>query len=405
MDCPRARHDLEFIPLIHEGQRMILVRDRLELVPEGTGFEPEFLPVLEMLDGRRTVPALAVAFTSLGGDQAVTPRDVEGLVEQLDAAGLLVSPRYEAKLAAVSAAFAACPVRQPVFADQAYPGDPMALTRFLDDMLAEAADPQPALADCHRIAAVVAPHIDPEAGRSAYAAAYAALRGRTFPRRVVVLGVGHQLMDGLFCLTDKTFATPLGPVPVDTEAVNALRAAGQGTVDPSDLPHRAEHSVEFQTIFLRHVLGGDFSLVPILCGSPLGCIHEFSRQAFRDAAGPFLTTLRELAADPDTLTVAGVDLCHIGLKFGHDKPAIHLEEAAQAHDRVLLERLCAGDPDGFWDESARVEDAFNVCGLTALAALAEILPAARGRVLCHDILRESSTQSAVTFAAAVFPRP
>lgn len=405
MDCPRARHDLEFIPLIHEGQRMILVRDRLELVPEGTGFDPEFLPVLQMLDGNRTVDALATAFTAMRGGETVTPQAVNGLLGELDAAGLLVSARYESKLAAVTAAFAASPVRQPAFAGQAYPDETLALSRFLDDMLDTAEPVRQKTSACGRIAAVIAPHIDPEAGRPGYAAAYAALRGRSFPRRVVVLGVGHQVMDGLFCLTDKAFATPLGPIEADTAAVAALRAAGKTAVDFSDIPHRAEHSVEFQTIFLRHVLGEGFSLVPILCGSPQGCVPTFSRRGFRDTAGPFLDALRELADDPDTLIVAGVDLCHIGLKFGHAEPAVRLEEAAMAHDQTLLKRLCAGDADGFWAESARVQDAYNVCGLTALAVLAEILPEARGRVLCHDILRESSTQSAVTFAAAVFPRP
>lgn len=403
MECPRARQDLEFIPLTHEGRPMILVRDRLGLVAEGLGFSAGLMPVLRLLDGQRSVAEVAGELTRLRGGIEVSPQNLSELLAELDGAGLLVSPRYLARKAAVADAFAAAPAREPAFAGLAYPAAPEALRRFLDDILA-AAPADVSVDSASAPAAVVAPHLDPEAGRPGYAAAYAALAGRRY-RRVVVLGVGHQLMDGLFCLTDKPFATPLGPVPTDGAAVAALRAAGGAAVVGDGLPHRAEHSVEFQAVFLRHVLADGFSLVPVLCGSPVGCLDGLSRPAFRRVAGPFLDALAALAAADDTLVVAGVDMCHIGLKFGHDRPAEALEAAALAHDRALLDRLCAGDPEGFWAESARVADGYNVCGLTALAALAEVLPGVRGRVLCHDLLREAPTQSAVTFAAAVFPRP
>lgn len=400
MPCPRARRDLEFFPLSHEGRPMILVRDRLELVAAGTGFSPELLPVLERLDGVRTTEDLCLELTALRGGAPVTPEELAAFLGELDAAGLLETERYRAKKAELAAAFAREPARAPFFAGQAYPAEPEPLAAFLDGILAGA----PAEAPVGRFKAVVAPHIDPEAGRSAYAAAYAGLRGAA-PKRVVVLGVGHQILGGLFCLTDKAHATPLGTVPADAAAVSRLRRAGGAVVAPDDLPHRAEHSVEFQTVFLRRVLPGDFSLVPILCGSPRGLVAGSTRQAFLDAAGPFLAELAALTAEPDTLVVAGVDLCHIGAKFGHSQPASRLEKAALAHDEALLARVCAGDAEGFWAESARVEDRYNVCGLTALGALLELGLPGTGRVLCHDILREPPTQSAVTFAAAAFAAP
>jgi AmmeMemoRadiSam system protein B len=379
---------------------MILVRDRLELVSPGLGFSPDLLPVLELLDGRRSMETLAGDIAALRGGVPVAEEELANLLAELDAAGLLETGRYRAKRAEVAAAFAATAVRPPFFAGQAYPDEPTALGRYLDGILAEAPENAPA----GRVAALVAPHLDPDSGRAAYGAAYAALAGAS-PRRVVVLGVGHQIMDGLFCVTDKAFATPLGQVPVDTAAVDTLRRAGGTAVARDDLPHRVEHSVEFQAVFLRHVLEGEFSLVPILCGSPQGFLAGLTRKAFGEVAGPFLAALAELAADPDTLVVAGVDFCHIGVKFGHKLPAERLEQAAMEHGRTLLDRLCAGDSAGFWAESARVGDAFNVCGLVALAALTELGPPLPGRVLCHDIVREPPTQSAVTFAAAAFFRP
>ena len=88
--------------------------------------------------------------------------------------------------------------------------------------------------------------------------------------------------------------------------------------------------------------------------------------------------------------------------LGHPDPAATLEAAAGDHDAALLAALAAGDPDAFWAEAARVEDAYNVCGLSALATLAEILPPATMTVTCRDIMRDPDTRSAVTFAAAAF---
>jgi len=402
-DKPRARHDLEFIPFDHEGQPTILVRDRLEIVPWGTGIPQGLLPVMALMDGRRSLADVAAAVTEAQGGREVTEGDVAGLVKQLDEAGLMDSPRYRERKAAIAAAFEAAPRRETVFAGQAYPDAGDELAAYLDALLAEAPEPGHALGP---IKAVIAPHIDPEAGRAAYAAAYAALGvaiKAAAPKRVIVLGVGHQIIDGLFCLTDKAFATPLGDVAADAEAAQKLRTAGGEAVDASSLPHKAEHSVEFQAVFLRRLLGDTpFAMVPILCGSPAGVLDAPTRQAFRNYAGPFLDALAEIAAAPDTLIVAGVDFCHIGGKFGHAEPAESLEEAALAHDRALLAALAAGDAEAFWAESERVGDAYNVCGLSALATLAEILPPSSMTLLAHDIMRETPTLSAVSFAAAAF---
>ncbi|HML62013.1 MAG TPA: AmmeMemoRadiSam system protein B [Solidesulfovibrio sp.] len=401
MEHPRARHDLEFIPFDHEGRQMILVRDRLGLVPYGTGVPPGLLPILALMDGLRSLDDLAREITALQGGRSVSREDILAVLAELDQAGLLDTERYRAAKTQAAADFAAKPIREAVFAGQAYPDTRALLAPYLDAILALAPQDAPALPAGARLLGIIAPHIDPEAGKAAYGAAYAPLRGLA-PKRVVVLGVGHQIIRGLYCLTNKSYATPLGDVPADAAAVARLRAAGGAAVDPGDLQHRDEHSVEFQAVFLRHVLGETpFSLVPVLCGSPLGALSgNASHAAFLDLAGPFLETLRELAATPDTLVVAGVDFCHIGPKFGHDKPAQLLEDAATAHDAALLDALAAGDAEAFWAESARVKDRYNVCGLTALATLAEILPPSDMTVLCRDIMREKETASAVTFAAA-----
>ncbi|MFB0520330.1 MAG: AmmeMemoRadiSam system protein B, partial [Desulfatiglandales bacterium] len=67
-----------------------------------------------------------------------------------------------------------------------------------------------------------------------------------------------------------------------------------------------------------------------------------------------------------------------------------------------LDFLCARNADGFWSESRRIEDKYNVCGFSALACLLETLPPSQGHLLGYEIFREDSTRSAVSFAAAIF---
>ena len=89
-------------------------------------------------------------------------------------------------------------------------------------------------------------------------------------------------------------------------------------------------------------------------------LPEYSRDALLEKAGPFIETLSDIAMEPDTLLVAGVDFSHIGPKFGHDRPAGYLEGQSTAHDKKLLRYLSLQDKEQFWEESRDVEDRFNV---------------------------------------------
>ncbi|MGD8561988.1 MAG: AmmeMemoRadiSam system protein B, partial [Desulfarculaceae bacterium] len=251
--------------------------------------------------------------------------------------------------------------------------------------------------------ALVAPHIDPSAGARVYAAAYGAL-SQTRPSKVVLLGTGHNLSSGLFCFTEKDFQTPLGIAPNEVGMTRELVRAAGGTAADNDFAHCFEHSLEFQILFLQHLFGSAFTVVPVLCGSLLSGLDQYSREAFLNQAGAFLDKLRELLQqDPsETLLVAGVDFSHIGPKFGHPQPASHLESQATDHDKNLMQHLLHQEADLFWRESIETEDKFNVCGFSSLACLLEVLPPCSGRILDYQMQHEQPTQSAVSFAAMAF---
>jgi hypothetical protein len=156
---------------------------------------------------------------------------------------------------------------------------------------------------------------------------------------------------------------------------------------------------------LQHLFRGvSFTIIPILCGFIQSCLPDYTREAYLEKTAPFLDHLRRILQDPqhETLLVAGIDFSHVGPKFGHEMPAEYLRGQSEAHDKKLLEHLCAPDADSFWEESRKVKDQFNVCGFSALACLLEILAPSKGQILDYEIWHEEPTRSAVSFAAVVF---
>jgi MEMO1 family protein len=151
-------------------------------------------------------------------------------------------------------------VRQPAVAGQFYPADPDELRMDVNDFLAAAKTPTGKIPK-----AIIAPHAGyPYSGPIA-GSAYACLaRGRDRFKRVVLLGPSHFVaFKGLAASSATIFQSPLGPVPVDEEALARLRALPQVTTQ--DAAHRDEHSLEVHLPFLQIVLG-EFKLVPLVVG-------------------------------------------------------------------------------------------------------------------------------------------
>jgi AmmeMemoRadiSam system protein B len=113
--------------------------------------------------------------------------------------------------------------------------------------------------------AVIAPHAGYIYSGPIAASAYARLAGaRGLITRVVLLGPAHWVsLHGLAVSSATSFATPLGNIPVDQQALTTILALPQ--VCLFDAAHAPEHSLEVQLPFLQEVLG-DFTLVPLAVG-------------------------------------------------------------------------------------------------------------------------------------------
>ena len=101
------------------------------------------------------------------------------------------------------------------------------------------------------------------------------------------------------------------------------------------------------------------------------------------------------------LLVAGVDLSHVGRKFGDQAPADALLPQAKAHDKMMLSFLSRGEPENIFQKAVETLDRYHVCGLPAILLFASLLAENRTDILHFDTYHERETDSAVNYASLI----
>ncbi len=199
--------------------------------------------------------------------------------------------------------------RRPAVAGAFYPADAAVLRRDITAYLREAdgVGPYPK--------ALIVPHAGYPYSGPVAASGYSLLDPiRDIIERVVLLGPSHRVpFYGLAASGDDEFATPLGTVSIDTQAVHAALKLPQ--VHLLDEAHRYEHSLEVHLPFLQMTLH-EFSLVPFAVG-------EANADEVADV-------LELLWGTEETLIVVSSDLSHY-----HDYATARAIDSETSH---LIER-------------------------------------------------------------------
>ncbi len=236
-----------------------------------------------------------------------------------------------------------------------YDGDPETVARKVDAFLAGGES-----AGDDRVIALVAPHAGHHFAGREQGKVFARLRGREI-RRVFLIGPPHRApVRGVAIPTYTHFSTPLGKVPVDLAAAEALLRCG--AVFETNLgAHREEHSLEILLPFLQRVLPAGFTIVPMLAN-------------VEPAELPVVATALRSVLRPGDLVVASSDSTHYGERFDYCPFPENegLPDNLKRLDLEAAQRIIAKDLKGYI--ACKEETGITTCGFDPICILLSILP-------------------------------
>ncbi len=418
-----------------DGEKVMMLglADAQQISPKMVATVPASQGVLPLMDGTRTLEEIV---SEVG--HGLTLEFLQPFVAQLDDAGLLQGPVFEAMYEEMKANFDQADVLPPgvsaAFADQvvaAKAGEGEELTdeqkaergpdalrevldQWIDAALKEADDP----AFETLPAAVVAPHIDYPRGWMNYAQIYGRLRVVDRPDRVVILGTNHFGEGTGVVGCDKGFESPLGVCPVDTDLLETLKAELGEDAATRLLEHRydheREHSIELHIPWIQHCIGPDEqgNHVPVfaaLVHDPSvngGESYDGNGLGFEDFISAMKATLEKVGGK--TLVVSSADLSHVGPAFGdqkklagEDAEAVAAREQVTTHDREMLQMLLDGKPDDLVASMSWQQNPTRWCSIGNLTATMRLVEPNEVKLLGYVAAMDQQGAAMVSHAAMV----
>lgn len=398
LECPQLRpylvaaHDERDPGHVHVWER------------RGLGGQPVRLSMIEflglqMFDGRRSLREIQVEAMNLAGGQLLPLDLFTQLVQRLDDALFLDSPRFRAALQA--------PVREPACVG-CYESEPEPLRRQLRQLFTGKNGPglpRDKKPD-GKLRAALIPHVDYARGGHTFAWGFRELFERTDASLFVVIGTSHHSAHR-YTLTRKNFKTPLGILPTDQQYVDRLVAHyGEGLFD-DEICHLPEHSIELEVVFLQYLYEGrrPIRIVPLLVGPFQDSVEASSLPALRPDVARMIEALRKVEAEtnePICYVISG-DLAHLGPKFDDPEPVAEpLLRHSREQDLAILRRAEAADPAAYFQIIADEGDCRRICGLPPTYTLLEAIRPRRGKLLHYEQYVHPHGHESVSFASVAF---
>lgn len=233
-------------------------------------------------------------------------------------------------------------VRPSPIAGTWYPAGARELAESLDLFLARAEVRVPD----GRVIGILAPHAGHRYSGAVAAHAFNCLRGMQPEVVAVISPMHHPHYAPVLTTAHSAYATPLGEIQVDGEALDRLQAELKTRLGVSleRVRRDSEHSLEIELPFLQRVLGS-FRLLPVMLLEQTPEVAEALGHA-----------LAAVLAGRNTVLVASSDLSHF-----YPRPV------AEALDREMLARIAAFDPLAVMQ--AEEEGRGFACGRAAVAAV------------------------------------
>lgn len=405
---PRLRTGLDFMPSPIADSPGLIVRDSFRYTQAVLLIPPGWIPALAFLDGARTELDVQSYLTRSAGGRIVLLEDIRRFVDALRGHGFLESVEFHQLRDARHEEFRKATQRDPVHAGSAYPADAEELSLHLRRDFGIV--PSQSNPSQRGLLGIAAPHVSPHGGVASYAAAYRPLAPELKEKTFVILGTSHYGAPEKFGLTRKPYCTPLGRAEVDVTLVDRLVRQAPNAVILEDYCHSVEHSIEFQVVFLQQAVGPDVRILPILCGPLFESLQSGNPPDANPNVAAFTEALADLiSTEGDRLFwVLGVDMSHIGARYG-DGVAVSAGDDRMSEvsslDQARIERVCAGDTEGFVRLIQARQDELKWCGYspfyTFLRSMGHVRSQVQGRML-HYEQWNIDAQSVVSFAAMEF---
>lgn len=372
---------------IAEVDNGYVVSDPYGLSTETLWLSPPAMLLASLLDGARTLADLQ-AYLRTEHRAEVPLAQLEELVAGLAAVGFLETPDARARIEAVEAAYLAQPARPMALGDQCYPAGREDFEAWVS--LCRGVAPElPALGP---LRGLVMPHLDPRRVPAVYGAALEALAQTPPPERVLVVGVAHSAIRQDAAALPLGQETPLGALPVDREALDALARRLSFPLYNAPLAFREEHSIEFPLVFLKAAWpDACFSVLPLVLrgNGDMGKLEAIAE------------AIAAVVAEYPCFPVASVDLSHVGARF--DDPPLDRAAArrTQAIDRQYLALLAQGEFDRAFVMVTAAENPTRIDAYASVQALKGVLRGP-GRVLGYELSPELDNFSAVGAGVVAF---
>ncbi len=405
---PRLRY-VDAFPTEVEGEPRVCLRDPLGYSDKVIVVPYPVFFLLTLLDGTNSIQDIQTAFVKKYG-QILFRERVEEIVRALDESLFLDGERFRNHKQSLVEAFRAAEVREAIHAGGAYEAAPEALRAMLRSFFEHGDGPGARSSEPHgaSLRGLIAPHIDPRRGGPCYAHAYGEVARLAPADTYVIFGTSHAPMERLFAVTRKPYDTPFGRMEIDSTVIDTFEKRLGSAIYQDEFNHRAEHSIEFQAVFLAYLFDERSResrprIVPILCGSLHRQIESGERPGGDAEFAEFTAALKEAISGRSVCLVAGADLAHVGLKFGdREAPTESSLATLEAEDVAMMRALETLDADGFFRSVHEDQDRRRICGLSPILALMAALDAREGKLLRYGQFPEHDTGSVVTFASMAF---
>jgi AmmeMemoRadiSam system protein B len=234
-------------------------------------------------------------------------------------------------------------IRPSPIAGRWYPANPDRLAQSVDNYIHNAQIPEIK----GEIVGIIAPHAGYQYSGSVAGHAFAALTGKTPQLVVVVSPMHYPYYQSLLTTGHDAYQTPLGTIPVDTDALAILNENLTSLLGHTlhTVRNDEEHSLEIELPFLQRALSNQFRLLPIM-------VREVNPRVLKNLG----TAIAQTVSTLDAILVASTDLSHF-----------YPQEIANKFDREILKRLEMLDPEFFLKADA--EGKGYACGIGAVAAV------------------------------------